>query len=243
MSKKTSPYLLITPRKRHSRTDSLSTTPVFCGLLLLIFFLQACGIARIGSESNRTERAEAGRILQSGMASWYGPNFHGKATANGEIFNMNDLTAAHRTLPFNTIVQVENLDNGRSVVVRINDRGPYVANRVIDLSRKASQEINMIDAGTASVHIYLVEDGDRPVAGDVTNFETFTVQLASFSTRREAEAYAARVSDSRAEQVTFGNTTVYRVYYGIFRSVEEARVAQRRLADQGHSGFVKQAEN
>ena len=85
-----------------------------------------------------------GRIIETGVASWYGPNFHGKLTANGEIYNMHELTAAHKTLPFNSIVRVENLSNGKSVIVRINDRGPFVKNRIIDLSRKAAQEIDMI---------------------------------------------------------------------------------------------------
>ncbi|WP_158607359.1 septal ring lytic transglycosylase RlpA family protein [Rhodohalobacter sp. SW132] len=209
--------------------------------------MQACGIVRTTERQPSPRSAEdvdAGMMLQSGVASWYGSKFHGRATANGETYNMNDFTAAHRTLPFNTVVKVENLDNGSSVVVRINDRGPYVDNRVIDLSRRAAREIDMENAGTANVEIYLVEEGDRPI-GDrrVTNIETYTVQLASFNTEREANAYSQRISGSRAERVTFGNAVAYRVYYGTFSSISDARDAQRRLARQGHEGFVKQAEN
>jgi rare lipoprotein A len=87
--------------------------------------------------------------LQSGQASWYGPGFHGRRTANGERFNTNDLTAAHRTLPFGTKVRVTNTKTGQSVVVRINDRGPYAHGRVIDLSRASAQSIGI--AGVAQV--------------------------------------------------------------------------------------------
>ncbi len=224
----------------------LKQTPIPILLLLTIFFLQSCGVVRSGADrtTQPSASAETVRMLQTGVASWYGPDFHGKATANGETYNMNDLTAAHRTLPFNTVVKVDNLDNGRSVVVRINDRGPYVGDRVIDLSRKAAQDIEMIDTGTANVEIHLISEGDRPVAaGLVTNKETYTIQLASFNTQREADTYSNRVRGSRVQRVTFGNRTAYRVYYGSFSSSADARAAQQQLSSRGHEGFVKQAEN
>lgn len=216
------------------------------GLILIALILQACGISRAGSErmSSPGESAASGRILQSGMASWYGPNFHGKATANGETFNMNDLTAAHRTLPFNTVVQVQNIDNGRSVTVRVNDRGPYIDDRVIDLSRRAAREIDMEDAGTANVQIILLEEGDRPISsGQVTNQETFTIQLASYNTEQEARAFAGRANGTRVEQVQSSGRTIFRVYYGMYKTAIDARDDQRRLARQGLDGFVKQTEN
>lgn len=89
----------------------------------------------------------------SGTASWYGPNFHGRKTANGETFNMNDLTAAHPSLPFGTKVRVTNQANGEAVTVRINDRGPFAGNREIDLSRQAAQEIGLISSGVGEVRI------------------------------------------------------------------------------------------
>lgn len=95
-------------------------------------------------------------FVQEGMASWYGPGFHGRKTANGERFNTNEMTAAHKTLPFNTLVRVTNLDNGSSVVVRINDRGPYVRGRIIDLSSAAKKEIQM--GGLAKVRLEIAED-------------------------------------------------------------------------------------
>lgn len=92
-----------------------------------------------------------GAELERGNASWYGPRFHGRRTANGERFDMNDLTAAHRTLPFGTRVRVRNLQNGREVVVRINDRGPHVAGRIIDLSKAAAAALNLVQVGEAPV--------------------------------------------------------------------------------------------
>jgi len=93
---------------------------------------------------------------QVGTASWYGPRFHGRQTANGEIFNQHALTAAHRTLPLGTIAEVINIENGKSVRVRINDRGPYVGERVIDLSRAAARRLDMIDQGLAKVRVKVV---------------------------------------------------------------------------------------
>ncbi len=89
----------------------------------------------------------------NGIASWYGPDFHSKKTSNGEIYNMYDMTAAHKTLPMNTVVKVDNLENGRSTIVRINDRGPFVSGRIIDLSNKAAHEISMVGKGTARVQV------------------------------------------------------------------------------------------
>jgi rare lipoprotein A len=201
-------------------------------------FLSSCGIVK------RTSLDDDMRILDTGIASWYGPEFHGRPTANGETFNMNDLTAAHRTLPFNTMLRVENLDNGKSVSVRINDRGPYVGNRIIDLSRKAAREIDMIGTGTARVALYLIREGDRPItAQNASSRETFTVQIASFNRETDANRESGTISGSRVEKVTIGNNTVYRVYYGTFRNVSEARAARDRLAQNGVTGFVKQMEN
>lgn len=103
-----------------------------------------------------------------GIASWYGPDFHAKKTSNGEIYNMYAMTAAHKTLPMNTVVRVDNLDNGRSTIVRINDRGPFVVGRIIDLSNKAAHEIDMVRKGTARVKVTvlgyngLIDDKNAP---------------------------------------------------------------------------------
>jgi len=101
-------------------------------------------------------------IRQRGVASYYGPGFHGRLTANGETFDMNAMTCAHLTLPFGTVLRVTNLDNDREVVVRVNDRGPYVGGRIIDLSQGAATELGMIESGTAEVMLQVIggQDGD-----------------------------------------------------------------------------------
>lgn len=97
-------------------------------------------------------------FTQEGQASWYGNRHHGKKTASGERFNQHDLTAAHRTLPFNSKILVTNLDNGKSVTLRINDRGPYSKKRVLDVSRKAAEILGMSRSGTARVRFYTVDE-------------------------------------------------------------------------------------
>jgi rare lipoprotein A len=101
---------------------------------------------------------------ETGIASWYGPNFHGERTANGEIFDMNKVSAAHRTLPLPSIVRVTNLDNGRSLKLRVNDRGPFAQGRIIDVSRRAAQLLGFYREGTARVRVEVVADESRRLA-------------------------------------------------------------------------------
>lgn len=204
----------------------------------------SCGVTKRGSKPISLENAASGAVLQEGIASWYGPKFHGRTTANGERYDMNGLTAAHKTLPFNTIVRVENITNGRTVEVRINDRGPFVGNRIIDLSRRAAEEVDMIGSGTAEVRIFLLKDGDRKVSSaNTSSLPTFTVQLASFESRIEAERHASEFTGSRVETGTVNGKNVYRVFYGIYKSEEAAKTAHRKLRRNGHNGFIKQIEN
>ncbi len=123
-------------------------TRVFCVLLI---GAATCGSApRFEPSATASGRAHS---VSTGVASWYGPGFEGNATASGERFNSSRLTAAHRSLPFGTLVRVTNLQNSRSVDVRINDRGPFKKGRVIDLSKAAAREIGMIDAGIGKVEL------------------------------------------------------------------------------------------
>jgi rare lipoprotein A len=102
--------------------------------------------------------AEDLKYDETGIASWYGQDFHGKYTANGDVFDLNALTAAHRTLPMPSIVQVTNLDNGRTLKLRVNDRGPYARGRIIDVSRRAAQLLGFDGAGTAKVRVRIIPD-------------------------------------------------------------------------------------
>lgn len=101
---------------------------------------------------------------ETGIASWYGPNFHGKLTANGEIFDMNALTAAHRTLPMPSVVEVTNLDNGRKLRLTVNDRGPFAKGRIIDVSRRGAQLLGFETNGVAKVRVRILEDESRAIA-------------------------------------------------------------------------------
>jgi rare lipoprotein A len=131
------------PRRKH----------LFAWIVIAVLMASGCSTtpdrSRSGSEAAALK--PSGAELGRGKASWYGPRFQGKRTASGERFDMNELTAAHRTLPFGTLVRVRNTQNGREVVVRINDRGPQVSDRIIDLSKAAAAALDFLQAGEASV--------------------------------------------------------------------------------------------
>lgn len=132
------------------------TKPTVKGVCLFIAVLVVAGCAtatpRTPERIDRTDAA-ACRIVDEGKASYYGDKFHGRRTASGERFSQQDLTAAHRTLPFGTELLVENKNNGKAVLVRVNDRGPFIKGRVIDLSKAAAQEISMIGSGVVPVSV------------------------------------------------------------------------------------------
>ncbi len=122
--------------------------------------------------------AEDYQYDESGIASWYGVQFHGRRTANGEIYDMNTLTAAHRTLPMPSFVRITNLENGRSLIVKVNDRGPFARGRIIDVSRRASQLLGFHGAGTARVRVQIMADKSRALAVRVKS----QIQLAATGT-------------------------------------------------------------
>lgn len=175
----------------------------------------------------------------SGNASWYGPDFHGKLTSNGETYNMYDMTAAHKTLPMNTIVKVTNKRNGLSTVVRVNDRGPFVATRIIDLSKTAAEKISMLGPGTAAVSIEILgfhAKGSKiiPSAKELQSepqnksLSGFALQIASFSNINGAirtqekydktDGYRTKIKDVEKD-----NNRLFRVYLEGFKSEQEAR--------------------
>ncbi len=164
-----------------------SLNAVACVVLLA---LSACATVRNEPHSEPSIPAPGElEIFQTGVASWYGDDFHGKTTANGEVYDMHKLTAAHQNLPFHTIVEVENLENGKRVRVRINDRGPFLKERIIDLSLQAAQRLGMQETGTAEVVLRVVHwggsgpDGGEPSAVARGCF----VQVGAFSLRENAD--------------------------------------------------------
>jgi rare lipoprotein A len=176
---------------------------------------------------SNTESAPAapGAYIEEGVASWYGVPFNGHRTSNGEIYDMFQLTAAHRTLPFGAIVRVTNLINGQQTEVRINDRGPFVAGRIIDLSLAAAQAIGLVGPGTGRVRLELVS-GPNPFVG------FFAAQVGAFQVQENAERLrenlAARYAPVSIQLYDSGNGLFYRVRVGRVPSQEAAQ----QLADQ-----------
>ena len=182
---------------------------------------------------------------QSGIASWYGDPFHGQKTASGETYNMHARTAAHKILPIGTFVWVRSLDTAKETVVRINDRGPFVGDRIIDLSYRAAKEIGMIGPGTAQVEVVALEKGlpeTDPDGARHSDFYTgdFTVQVGSFvnkdlaeKLRDELRAYKEPVFIQSVERES---KTYYRVQVGRFTSLAGAEKAEARLVQTGYTG-------
>ena len=173
---------------------------------------------------------------EEGNASWYGNPFHGRRASNGEIFDMYKLTAAHRTLPFDTLVRVTNLSNGKSTTVRITDRGPFVDNRIIDLSLAAAREIESIGPGVVPVRIEVLGNVDV-TAG------FFTVQVGAFRERANAERLRDRLSPSYTpifiQQYDSPDGTFYRVRVGKVSGEDAARDFGEQLrAKESFTPFV-----
>ncbi|HVN85229.1 MAG TPA: septal ring lytic transglycosylase RlpA family protein [Candidatus Binatia bacterium] len=174
---------------------------------------------------------------QIGTASWYGPGFHGNPTSSGEIYDQNDLTGAHQTLPLGTRVAVTNLENGRSVEVRINDRGPFVDGRIIDLSHAAARALGMLGPGTAAVRIEVLGSA-APTLPTVA----YAVQVGSFADRENAArlraALARRFDDVRIATLDGGEGRYYRVRVGRFSSRRDALNLARSVAPLGLSPII-----
>ena len=160
--------------------------PILRGVKTFIAFLLLLSAASLFADTE----------LQ-GLASWYGGKFHGRLTSSGEVFDTNELTAAHRTLPFGTRVKVTNLENGKSVVVKINDRGPFVEPRILDLSRAAAEELGMVNTGVARVSLEIVDfASDR---------ELYAVQVGAYGLAQNAEKARGRL-EGAGFVVTFERT-------------------------------------
>ena len=169
---------------------------------------------------------------QFGMASWYGPSFHGKTSSSGEPYDMRALTAAHRTLPFGTLVQVTKVETGKSVTVRINDRGPFVKGRIIDLSYAAARELAMIGEGIAQVSLTVISPSNASLSS-MRAPSRFWVQAGAFTTLMEAmtlrERLASQYDRVRVQTVNLPSGEWHRVQVGIFGSKKKAQIAVRAL--------------
>ncbi len=209
------------PRSKKRRASEL-----FVAAALVLLLASGC------AKKKTVPAAPVFRIgmTEEGVASWYGHPYHGRASSSGEIYDMEKLTAAHRTLPFGTLVRVRNLSNDRTVDVRINDRGPFVGDRIIDLSRAAAREIRMIGPGTARVQLRILSLPETPPGW-------FAVQVGAFSERANAERIRARMEQeygaARIERRD-AEPPLWRVLVGKAGTAEDAAGLAARIG----SGFV-----
>ncbi|MDH3882762.1 MAG: septal ring lytic transglycosylase RlpA family protein [Desulfobacterales bacterium] len=190
---------------------------------------------------------------QHGIASWYGRDFHGKKTSNGETYNMYAMTAAHKTLPLGTYVEVHNRENSRSVVVRINDRGPFVRGRIIDLSYTAARDIGIVGPGTARVEVVAL---GRPASSAGSSASTyvqddyysgnFTFQVGAFLNRENAEKLKRKLDQTykNAHIVEYDNgvNIFYRVRVGKVSTLEQAQEYEAYLIQNGFPDAIVVAE-
>lgn len=202
--------------------------------------------ARYGNHSPYTVRGRTYHVRSSargyherGLASWYGSKFHGRLTSSGEPFDMYKVSAAHRTLPLPSWVEVTNLDNGRRLVVRVNDRGPFTDERIIDLSYAAAVKLGMVESGTARVEVRALDLGQQSRERiDVPVKLPVELQAGAFSRRDSAEGLAARLREHGIDQVRVernqrGADALWRVRIGPIRDGERARSLVERVIDLG----------
>ena len=196
--------------------------------------------------------SDADGFKERGIASWYGKKFHGRKTSNGEIYNMYAMTAAHKTLPLGTSVRVRNLDNGKEIDVRVNDRGPFVTGRIIDLSYTGAKQLDIVGPGTAPVEVTALG-----VAAGVSNgrqtyvkvdYETglFTVQVGAFLDQSNALRLKEKLGESfqNAHIVTYfdGQKTFYRVRVGRLTTLTQALEYEQMLKGSGYPAATIVAE-
>lgn len=241
-----------TPRRFVRFRETAGSSPArFRRLLLLVLgaalLSSACGrhrpTARVPAPpaaAGTTAPAIPGTV-EIGYASWYGDPYHGRRAANGEIYDKNRMTAAHRTLPFETVVRVTNLENGRSTVVRITDRGPFVKGRIIDLSLAAARELAMIGPGTALVRLEILSSGAEHGPA------RYVVQVGAFSELATAERLqqqmAARYGGAYIENYDSERGRLYRVRVGPRASLSEAQQLARQLEREQLPGFIVRLDN
>lgn len=187
---------------------------------------------------------------QRGVASWYGPDFHGKRTSSGETYDMHAMTAAHKTLPIPVYVRVKNLSNGKSVVVKVNDRGPFAHKRIIDLSYAAAKKLDMVGPGTSEVEIEVLSSSRSapratvraiPLQANTRPGGDIFLQLGSFGSQLNAQSLHNELTANKESAVVIRQAKTdkgdfYRVWIGPLLDVSEAELVQKRLSEKGYPG-------
>lgn len=208
-------------------------------MVLISVLLSACGptfSVQDGAPRGKQGDSSFGKegFDQIGVASWYGPGFHEQQTANGETYDMYAMTAAHKKLPFDSRVRVTNLDNGEQVVVRINDRGPFRKQRILDLSFAAAQELDIVDPGTARVRIETI---------GTSREKSYSLQLGSFTREENARQVRRKARElglipSRISEAKLQGQRYYRVLAGRFGSRSEAKTARDKISSHFPESFI-----
>ena len=188
-----------------------------------------------GCSAHRFEQNRPGAV-QRGVASWYGADFHGKRTASGEIYDMHDMTAAHRELPLGSEVEVRNLENGKSVRVEITDRGPFAKGRIIDMSYAAAKDLGMLKNGTAKVELQILKLGRGPSGPNTTT--RFTVQVGAFREKGNALNLQRDLATWRDDVKLVDDGKWHRVRVGQFRSLTVAEALRSELVGRGYHAVV-----
>jgi len=210
--------------------SACTSRSVTAAALALLALLLSTGCATTGGAYKGK-----GDYTERGLASWYGPGFHGKQAANGEIYDMNELTAAHRTLPFNSVVEVRNRENGRQVEVRITDRGPFVKGRIIDLSRAAAKQLDMLGPGVAPVEIRVV--GGTSVSAQSA---AYWLQAGAFRDNEQAKALYRDLRAEFPDVKLSSDGSWHRIRLGPFTKLKKAKRTQRELEKRGIDSFLTQ---
>ena len=212
--------------------DRSSSKLLFAAVFLLLL-QAACALppARVSVPAPVT-----GRATQTGIASWYGPGFHGKPTASGVIYDQHELTAAHQTLPLGTRVMVTNLQNSASMELTINDRGPFAKGRILDLSYAAAQALGAVGPGTIPVRLEVIDGGPYRIQA-IRDSLDYTLQLGSFSQLENAQTLRDRFAQDYAD-VTIAplqtrDATYFRVQLGTFSNRAAAEERARRVSQAG----------
>ncbi|MEJ2086731.1 MAG: septal ring lytic transglycosylase RlpA family protein [Acidobacteriota bacterium] len=218
--------------RNHDADTYKSSTTLDRLLVATILILSGLGLAC--SSGAPTIRGGVG-YSERGIASWYGPGFHGRRTANGEVYDMDTLTAAHKTLPFDSVVEVRNRDNGKRVQVRINDRGPFAHGRIIDLSRRAAEKIDMLGPGTARVEIRVVSGPPAMGTGQ------FWVQAGAFQDRDKARDLYRELRSDYSKVRLESQDGWHRVRLGPYTKKKKAEKTRRDLRYDGISAVVLEA--
>jgi rare lipoprotein A len=196
-----------------------------------VLLLGGCSVPQLSTWHPASSATSGGHYVETGTASWYGPGFHGNRTSSGEVFSSSDMTAAHQTLPLGTRVAVTNLENARTIEVRINDRGPFAKGRIIDLSHAAGEALGLVGPGTAQVRVESIDGDGTP--GTVL----YAVQAGAFLDGEKAHRLTADLADRYPavylSQLQTDDALYYRVRIGPFERRDDAIVRAREVAHGG----------